>query len=106
MENAYLSVRLMVRLSLQVSWMFGRGTRVELDIKAGNPVILVPRSAKSSRMLVADLGNLTVANGFLWEGSPGTVAHSKNRQRSQSQPDSGRSCEWNHFTPRLSILTL
>lgn len=71
--------------------MFGRGTRVELDIKAGNPVILVPRSAKSSHMLVADLGNLTVANGFLWEGSPGTLAHSKGRQRAQSQPDSGKS---------------
>ena len=71
--------------------MFGRGTRVALDIKAGNPVILVPRSAKSSHMLVADLGNLTVSNGFLWEGSPGTLAHCKNRQRSQSQSDSGKS---------------
>jgi len=71
--------------------MFGRGTRVKLDIKAGNPVILVPRSSKSSHMLVADLGNLTVANGFLWEGSPGTIAYSKSRQRTQSQPDSGKS---------------
>lgn len=69
--------------------MFSRGTRVALDIKAGNPVILVPRSAKSSHMLVADLGNLTVVNGFLWEGSPGTLAYSKNRPRAQSQTDLG-----------------
>ena len=61
-----------------------------LDIKAGNPVILVPRSAKSCHMLVADLGNLTVTNGFLWEGSPGTLAYSKNRQRAQSQTDFGK----------------
>ena len=71
--------------------MFGRGSRVALDIKAGNPVILVPRSAKSYHMLVADLGNLTVVNGFLWEGSPGTLAHSKSRQRASSQTDSGKS---------------
>ena len=72
--------------------MFSRGTRVALDIKAGNPVILVPRSAKSSHMLVADLGNLTVVNGFLWEGSPGTMAYIKNRPRAQSQTDLGTFC--------------
>ncbi|XP_022802556.1 vacuolar protein sorting-associated protein 13D-like isoform X2 [Stylophora pistillata] len=75
----------------EVSWMIGRGSRVALDVKAGNPVILVPRSAKSSHMLVADLGNLTVNNGFLWEGSPGTLEHSKRRQRASSQGDSGMS---------------
>lgn len=66
--------------------MFGRGSRVALDIKAGNPVVLVPRSAKSSHMLVADLGNLTVNNSFLRKGP-----HSKpSRQRASSQADSGR----------------
>ena len=67
--------------------MFGRGTRVTLDIKAGNPVILVPRSAKSCHMLVADLGNLSVANDFRWDGSSGTLNHS---QRVQYQTDSGK----------------
>ena len=72
--------------------MFGRGSRVALDIKAGNPVVLVPRSAKSSHMLVADLGNLSVNNSFLWKGPPDTLPHSKKstRQRASSQADSGR----------------
>lgn len=72
--------------------MFSRGTRVALDIKAGNPVILVPRSAKSCHMLVADLGNLTVTNDFLWEGSPGTLAYSTDKPRGQSQTDFGKLC--------------
>ena len=71
--------------------MFSRGTRVALDIKAGNPVILVPRSAKSPHMLVADLGILTVVNSFLWEGSPGTVTYSTCRQRAHSTTDTGGS---------------
>ena len=71
--------------------MFGRGTRVTLDIKAGNPVILVPRSAKSCHMLVADLGNLSVANDFRWDCSPGTLSHCLNAQRPQYQNDSGKS---------------
>ena len=71
--------------------MFSRGTRVSLDIKAGNPVILVPRSAKSCHMLVADLGNLTVANGFVWEGSSSTLAYTNNRQKAHSQNDLGKS---------------
>ena len=71
--------------------MFGRGTRVTLDIKAGNPVILVPRSAKSGHMLVADLGNLSVASDFRWDCSPGTLSHCMNAQRPQYQSDSGKS---------------
>ena len=66
---------------------------MSLDIKAGNPVMLVPRSAKSCHMLVADLGNLTVANGFVWEGTPNTLtysAYSKSRQRAQPQTDFGK----------------
>lgn len=61
-----------------------------LDIKAGNPVILVPRSAKSSHVLVADLGNLTLTNEFLWQGSSGTLGYSNARSRAQPQPDFGK----------------
>ncbi|XP_048580764.1 intermembrane lipid transfer protein VPS13D isoform X3 [Nematostella vectensis] len=64
-----------------VSWMIGRGSRVLLDIQAGSPVILVPRSAKSSHMLVADLGDLTLKNCFLWEESPGTISHNTGQKR-------------------------
>ena len=71
--------------------MFGRGTRVTLDVKAGNPVILVPRSATSGHMLVVDLGNLSVANDYRWDGSSGTLSHCMNPQRPQYQNDSGKS---------------
>jgi vacuolar protein sorting-associated protein 13D len=64
--------------------MFGRSARISLDIKAGSPVILVPRSSKSPHMLVADLGDLTVENAFLWEESPGTIAYPLTKTRSLS----------------------
>lgn len=70
--------------------MISRGTRVALDIKAGNPVILVPRSAKSSHVLVADLGNLTLSNEFLWQGSLGTLGYSSARSRAQYQTEFGK----------------
>lgn len=70
--------------------MISRGTRVALDIKAGNPVILVPRSAKSSHVLVADLGNLTLSNEFLWQGSLGTLGYSSARSRAQHQTEFGK----------------
>ncbi|XP_014665862.1 PREDICTED: vacuolar protein sorting-associated protein 13D-like [Priapulus caudatus] len=48
--------------------------RILLDIQAGSPVILIPHSARSTDILVADLGTLTVSNTFLKVGAPGTIA--------------------------------
>ncbi|KAK3737381.1 hypothetical protein QZH41_011519 [Actinostola sp. cb2023] len=64
----------------EVSWMFGRSARVSLDIKAGSPVIVIPQSSKSPHMLVADLGDLTITNAFLWEESEGTIAYNPFRR--------------------------
>jgi len=40
-------------------------TRVILDIQAGAPVLLFPYSSSSDKILVADLGHLSVRNKFL-----------------------------------------
>lgn len=55
----------------------GHVTRVLLDIQAGSPVILVPRSAFSNQIIVANLGNLTVKNRFLFSGCEGTLGARK-----------------------------
>ncbi|XP_059469653.1 intermembrane lipid transfer protein VPS13D isoform X2 [Neocloeon triangulifer] len=41
-----------------------RGRRILWDIQAGSPVILLPLSSRSTKVLMADLGELTVKNGF------------------------------------------
>ncbi|XP_029973693.1 vacuolar protein sorting-associated protein 13D, partial [Salarias fasciatus] len=51
-----------------------RASRVLLDIEAGAPVLIVPESSRSPRVIVANLGQLRVQNRFLLAGSPGTVS--------------------------------
>uniref|UniRef100_A0A672ZCY6 Vacuolar protein sorting 13 homolog D n=1 Tax=Sphaeramia orbicularis TaxID=375764 RepID=A0A672ZCY6_9TELE len=51
-----------------------RASRVLLDIEAGAPVILVPESSRSSRVIVANLGQLKVQNQFLPAGTYGTFS--------------------------------
>ncbi|XP_053704503.1 intermembrane lipid transfer protein VPS13D [Synchiropus splendidus] len=51
-----------------------RGSRVLLDIHAGAPVILIPESSRSTRVIVANLGQLRVQNCFLPAGSYGTFS--------------------------------
>ncbi|XP_043215701.1 vacuolar protein sorting-associated protein 13D-like [Amphibalanus amphitrite] len=46
-----------------------RGSRVSLDVQAGSPVLLLPLSATSRQLLVADLGRLRVTNAFRLSGS-------------------------------------
>ncbi|XP_014854531.1 PREDICTED: vacuolar protein sorting-associated protein 13D isoform X2 [Poecilia mexicana] len=51
-----------------------RASRVLLDIDAGAPVLIIPESSRSSRVIVANLGQLKVQNVFLPAGSHGTVS--------------------------------
>ncbi|KAM6977932.1 LOW QUALITY PROTEIN: intermembrane lipid transfer protein VPS13D [Aplochiton taeniatus] len=51
-----------------------RASRVLLDIEAGAPVLLIPESSRSPRLLVANLGQLRVRNAFLPAGSHGTFS--------------------------------
>ncbi|KAM3617296.1 uncharacterized protein V6R79_004435 [Siganus canaliculatus] len=49
-----------------------RASRVLLDIKAGAPVLIIPESSWSQRVIVANLGQLQVQNCFLPAGAHGT----------------------------------
>ncbi|CAK6974431.1 intermembrane lipid transfer protein VPS13D isoform X2 [Scomber scombrus] len=51
-----------------------RASRVLLDIQAGAPVILIPESSRSPRVIVANLGQLRVQNCFLPAGAHGTFS--------------------------------
>ncbi|XP_063738866.1 LOW QUALITY PROTEIN: intermembrane lipid transfer protein VPS13D [Eleginops maclovinus] len=51
-----------------------RASRVLLDIEAGAPVILIPESSCSRRVIVANLGQLRVQNSFLPAGAHGTFS--------------------------------
>ncbi|XP_035500343.2 vacuolar protein sorting-associated protein 13D isoform X1 [Scophthalmus maximus] len=51
-----------------------RASRVLLDIEAGAPVILIPESSRSTRVIVANLGQLRVQNCFLPAGAHGTFS--------------------------------
>ncbi|CAN9515953.1 unnamed protein product [Ophioblennius macclurei] len=51
-----------------------RASRVLLDIEAGAPVIVIPESSRSPRVIVANLGQLKVHNRFLPAGCRGTFS--------------------------------
>ena len=54
--------------------------RILLDIEAGSPIILVPHSSRTTDVLVADLGTLSVKNCFKFDGDPETFSHTKSEQ--------------------------
>uniref|UniRef100_A0A665WW62 Vacuolar protein sorting 13 homolog D n=1 Tax=Echeneis naucrates TaxID=173247 RepID=A0A665WW62_ECHNA len=51
-----------------------RASRVLLDIEAGAPVILIPESSRSPKVIVANLGQLRVQNRFCPVGTHGTIS--------------------------------
>lgn len=61
-------------LFLQVREHPQRASRILLDIEAGAPVILIPESSQSLKVLVANLGRLRVQNSFLLAGAHGTFS--------------------------------
>lgn len=60
--------------TLQVRERPQRAARVLLDIEAGAPVLLIPESSRSKRLIVANLGQLRVRNRFLPAGTRGTFS--------------------------------
>lgn len=48
-----------------------------MDIVAGSPIILIPHSSRTTNILVANLGNLTIHNTFLFDGDSGTLKGTK-----------------------------
>ncbi|XP_060794237.1 intermembrane lipid transfer protein VPS13D isoform X2 [Neoarius graeffei] len=76
-----------------------RASRVLLDIEAGAPVLLIPESSHSKRLIVANLGQLKVRNSFLPAGTRGTfslkdkrLSFPKDRVKN-AQPVSGKVSE-------------
>ena len=54
--------------------------RILLDIEAGSPIILVPHSSRTTDVLVADLGTLSVKNCFKFDGDPETFNYAKSEE--------------------------
>ncbi|XP_067382192.1 intermembrane lipid transfer protein VPS13D isoform X3 [Channa argus] len=77
-----------------------RASRVLLDIQAGAPVILIPESSRSPRVIVANLGQLRVQNRFLPAGAHGTFSL---RDKERVQSAAGKSGE--QEKPRASTST-
>ncbi|XP_035236927.1 vacuolar protein sorting-associated protein 13D isoform X1 [Anguilla anguilla] len=68
-----------------------RASRVLLDIEAGAPVLLIPESWRSPRLIVANLGQLRVRNCFLSAGTHGTFSlRDKDRVRDAASARPGR----------------
>ncbi|XP_030278179.1 vacuolar protein sorting-associated protein 13D isoform X1 [Sparus aurata] len=65
-----------------------RASRVLLDIEAGAPVILIPESSRSPRVIVANLGQLRVQNCFQPAGAHETFSH---RDKERVRSAAGRS---------------
>ncbi|KAH3833861.1 hypothetical protein DPMN_107177, partial [Dreissena polymorpha] len=61
--------------------------RLLLDIEAGSPIILIPHSSRTTDVLVADLGKLSVKNCFRLAGDKGTFTEED--QNKMSSEDVG-----------------
>ena len=57
-----------------VSEMASRGTRIHLDIEAGSPLLLLPVSSTSNRLIVVHLGFVEASNTFKFSGDDGTIS--------------------------------
>ncbi|KAJ7306493.1 hypothetical protein JRQ81_009848 [Phrynocephalus forsythii] len=66
-----------------------RAARVLLDIEAGAPVLLIPESSRSVRLIVANLGKLKVKNRFLFAGTVGTFSLKDKQDSAQPSSPSG-----------------
>ncbi|XP_047441039.1 vacuolar protein sorting-associated protein 13D isoform X3 [Mugil cephalus] len=85
-----------------------RASRVLLDIEAGAPVIVIPESSHSRRVIVANLGRLRVQNCFLPAGAHGTfslqdkehlrTAAGRSSEQEKPRPSAGSTTSSTGFT--------
>ncbi|KAL4233287.1 Vacuolar protein sorting-associated protein 13D [Mactra antiquata] len=61
--------------------------RILFDIEAGSPIILIPHSSKTTDVLVADLGRLSVRNCFKFDGDTGTFNGNRISERDKTPTD-------------------
>merc|ERR1719232_1634655 len=55
----------------------GRGSRIKLNIQADSPLLVLPMSSSSTKVLLADLGFLEINNCFQFAGDEGTISATK-----------------------------
>ena len=55
----------------------GRGSRIKLSILADSPLLVLPMSSSSTKVILADLGFLEISNCFQFAGDEGTISASK-----------------------------
>ena len=58
----------------QINERATRGARIKLDVEADSPIVLIPESSRTDRVLVADLGHLRLTNRFVLDGHSGTLS--------------------------------
>ena len=72
-QNVMNRIRI-AALGVPVNETASRGMRLKLDIEAGSPLLLLPLSSRSDRMLAIHLGFLQVSNTFKMAGDEGTIS--------------------------------
>ena len=72
-QNVMNRIRI-AALGVSVNETASRGMRLKLDIEAGSPLLLLPLSSRSNRMLAIHLGFLQVSNAFKMAGDEGTIS--------------------------------
>ncbi|XP_077367984.1 intermembrane lipid transfer protein VPS13D isoform X2 [Festucalex cinctus] len=75
-----------------------RASRVLLDIEAGAPVIIIPESSTSKRVIVANLGQLKLHNCFLPAGAHGTFA-ARDKEPTQNAAAWSSEQKWPQTSP-------
>lgn len=59
----------------------GRSTGIELDIKAGSPILILPEYALNKPVIILYLGNIIIDNRFLHDHDPGTLSALMNKPK-------------------------
>ncbi|XP_019746384.1 vacuolar protein sorting-associated protein 13D isoform X5 [Hippocampus comes] len=75
-----------------------RASRVLLDIEAGAPVIIIPESSTSKRVIVANLGQLRLQNCFLPAGAHGTFS-TRDKEPSENAEAWSYEQKWHQTSP-------
>lgn len=103
----YLSAVILVFMStltaFQIHESAFHNARLLLDIEAGSPIILIPHSSRTSDVLVADLGTLTVKNCFKLDGQAGTFNEGKYKTDEEQTPTEDKASASSRSFTRSSV---
>jgi vacuolar protein sorting-associated protein 13D len=90
-------------MGTKVNETASRGSRIKLDIEAGSPLLLLPMSSSSTKMLVVNLGFLDVDNTFKFAGDEGTISSQTLQSALASQLVSNRRRRSSSRSSRSSV---